>query len=247
MRLILFACLLTGLTHAGDFNIVNLDNNTMRLLIGKDLPAFVRFDKEYAYGEKADAFKHLAANASGAQVLIGSIGISTYGELLNQDLAEKFGYKKPGTEINYDYMDKNFPKYRLFPANGGESTEYSGEVTTDAMMLFLKQEAKVYFGLKGTLRDFDKFASEFMKASDKKHVLQRAKAAADKADGADKDTASYYVKAMEKSTASADWVQKEFDRLSKMVSDGKISAEKKQGMKMKMNRLSAFVTPNDEL
>eukprot|EP00930_Biecheleria_cincta_P061005 TRINITY_DN46579_c0_g1_i1.p1 TRINITY_DN46579_c0_g1~~TRINITY_DN46579_c0_g1_i1.p1 ORF type:complete len:247 (+),score=71.39 TRINITY_DN46579_c0_g1_i1:50-790(+) len=246
MRLLLFTCLLTGLAHAGDFNIVNLDNNTMRLLVGKELPAFVRFDKEYAYGEKADAFKALAANASGAQVLIGAIGISTYGEF-NQDLAEKFGYKTPGKEIDHVYMDKNFPKFRLFPANGGESIEYSGDVTTDAMMLFLKKEAKIYFGLRGTLRDFDKFASEFMKASDKQQVLQRAKAAADKVDGADKETASYYVKAMEKSSSSADWVQKEFDRLSKMVSDGKISVEKKDGMKVKMNRLSAFVTPNDEL
>ena len=38
--------------QAADYNIVNLDNNTLKLLTGKDVPAFVRFDRDYPYGEK---------------------------------------------------------------------------------------------------------------------------------------------------------------------------------------------------
>lgn len=72
-------------------------------------------------------------------------------------------------------MDNIFPKYRFFPANGGADIEYTGPVTADSMTLFLKkellsllfttvvaqsnpaaQEAKIYFGLKGTIREFDK-------------------------------------------------------------------------------------------
>ena len=43
-----------GFCHgqAADYNIVNLDNNTLKMLTGKDVPAFVRFDRDYPYGEK---------------------------------------------------------------------------------------------------------------------------------------------------------------------------------------------------
>merc|ERR1719458_372455 len=131
----------------------------MKLLIGKHIPAFVRFDKEYAYGEKADAFKALAAAAVGADVIIGTVGISTYGEKQNQDLAELYGYKKAGKDLEYSDMDKDFPKFRFFPANGGKDIDYTGAVTMEAMTLFLKKEARVYFGLKGAVRTFDALAS----------------------------------------------------------------------------------------
>merc|ERR1719346_203605 len=146
--------LTVSLALGADYNIVNLDNHTLSLLVGKDLPAFVRFDKDYAYGEKADAYKALAAAAVGADLIIGTVGISTYGEKQNQDLAELYGYKKPGKDLEYSDMDKEFPKFRFFPANGGKDIDYTGAVTADAMTLFLKNEAKVYFGLKGTLKDF---------------------------------------------------------------------------------------------
>ena len=70
--------------QAADYNVVNLDNNTLKLLTGQELPAFVRFDRDYPYGEKADAFKALAQSAVGAKVLIATVGISTYGEKMNQ-------------------------------------------------------------------------------------------------------------------------------------------------------------------
>merc|ERR1711920_237447 len=178
-----------------------------------DLPAFVRFDKEYAYGDKADAFKELAKSAVGGQVLICTVGISTYGEKLNQDLAEKYGYKKAGKDLEYSDMDKNFPKFRFFPANGGKDVEYTGAITLDAMTLFLKKEAKVYFGLKGTLREFDKFAAEYVKASDKAEVIKRAQATADAVADSDKEAASYYVRIMDKTQATANWFTNEFDRL----------------------------------
>ncbi|CAJ1351136.1 unnamed protein product, partial [Effrenium voratum] len=127
---------------AADYNVVNLDNHTLKLLVGKDLPAFVRFDRDYPYGEKADAFKALAQTAVGAKILIGSVGISTYGEKMNQDLAEEFGYKSVGQELEYGDMDKTFPKFRLFPANGGASVEYTGDVTAEAMTLFLKKDLR---------------------------------------------------------------------------------------------------------
>ncbi|CAE7653285.1 Erp29 [Symbiodinium pilosum] len=240
--------LLAAVAHAADYNIVNLDNNTLKMLTGRDLPAFVRFDKDYPYGEKADAFKALAQTAVGAKVLIGSVGISTYGEKMNQDVAEQFGYKTPGKDLEYSDMDTIFPKYRFFPANGGADIEYTGEVKPDAMTLFLKKEAKVYFGLKGTIREFDKFAADFMKdGANKAEVIQTAKAAADSLTGADKEAAAYYVKAMEKTQDKSDWFKTEFERLKQIVAGGKVAPAKREDMALKVNRLSSFVTPNDEL
>merc|ERR1712060_249789 len=97
------------------------------------------------------------------------------------------GYKQASKDLEYSDFDKDFPKFRFFPANGGKDVEYTGAVTLDAMTLFLKKEAKVYFGLKGTLREFDKFAAEFVKADDKAGVISRAKAAADAASSDDKE------------------------------------------------------------
>eukprot|EP00930_Biecheleria_cincta_P010398 TRINITY_DN1124_c0_g2_i1.p1 TRINITY_DN1124_c0_g2~~TRINITY_DN1124_c0_g2_i1.p1 ORF type:complete len:250 (-),score=77.34 TRINITY_DN1124_c0_g2_i1:201-950(-) len=246
-RLCLVAWLLVVVSYASDFNVVNLDNSTIKLLLGKDLPAFVRFDKEYAYGEKADAFKALAAAAAGSKVIIGTVGISTYGDMMNQDLAEAYGYKALGANLEFNDMEKVFPKFRFFPAHGGKDVEYTGDVTSDAMISYLKKESKIYFGLKGTVKDFDKLAAEFVKASDKAGVLQQAKAASEKAEGADKEAAAYYVKAMEKTSADADWFTKEFARLKKLISGDKLAPQQKADMQSKINRLSAFVSPNDEL
>jgi len=243
----LVVALLAGVVHAADYNIVNLDNNTLKLLTGKDLPAFVRFDKDYPYGEKADAFKALGQTAAGAKVLIGSVGISTYGEKMNQDLAERFGYKTPGKDLEYSDMDAMFPKFRFFPANGAADIEYTGDITSDAMTLFLKKEARVYFGLKGTIREFDKFAADFVKSADKSGIIQTAKTAADGLTGAEKEAAAYYIRAMEKTQEKGEWFKTEFDRLKQIISGGKVAPAKKDDMALKVNRLSSFVTPNDEL
>mmetsp|Transcript_99450 Transcript_99450/g.197069 ORF Transcript_99450/g.197069 Transcript_99450/m.197069 type:complete len:254 (+) Transcript_99450:55-816(+) len=245
----LLVSLLAATARGADYNIINLDNATLPLLVGQDLPAFVRFDKDYPHGDKADAFKELAASAVGAQVLIATVGISTYGDKMNQDIALKFGYKKEGKDLEHTDLDKEFPKFRFFPAKGGKDFEYKGAVKTDAMMMFLKTKAKVYFGLKGTLKDFDKLAAEFVKATDKGEVVTRTKAAADAlTSSADKEVGAYYLKAMEKSVDSASsWFSTEFERLKKMIDGGKVTPQKKETMQLKINRLSSFVSPNDEL
>ena len=44
--------------------------------------------------DKADAFKGIAkvAAKSGSEILIGKIGISTFGDKENQDMARRFGF-----------------------------------------------------------------------------------------------------------------------------------------------------------
>ena len=50
-------------TKAADYNVINLDNNTLKMVTGKDIPVFVRFDKDYPYGEKASALRSLRAQS----------------------------------------------------------------------------------------------------------------------------------------------------------------------------------------
>merc|ERR1711920_1195604 len=109
------------------------DDATFQLLVGRDLPCFVRFDKDYSYGDKADAFKKVAESVVGTRLLVGTIGISTYGAKQNQALAERYGYKEKGKDLTQADLDSKFPKFRFFPANGGQDIEYTGDVSVDAM------------------------------------------------------------------------------------------------------------------
>merc|ERR1711933_243645 len=124
----------------------------------------------------------------GADLIIGNVGIGVHDGQINQDLAERYGYKASGKKLEYNDMDNLFPRFRFFPAHGGKELEYTGAVTADAMMMFLKKEAKVYFVLKGTLRNFDKLAAEFVRASDNEKAAKLAltKAEAGAASAADK-------------------------------------------------------------
>mmetsp|Transcript_61980 Transcript_61980/g.176061 ORF Transcript_61980/g.176061 Transcript_61980/m.176061 type:complete len:115 (+) Transcript_61980:2-346(+) len=114
-------------------------------------------------------------------------------------------------------------------------------------MAFLKKEAGVYFGLKGTIKDFDKLASEFLKATDKAAVVAKGKEIEKTVDASQKDAAAYYVRIMEKSAEKGDWWQKEHERLRQIIDGGKVAPGKKDDMQLKVNRLSAFVTPHFEL
>mmetsp|Transcript_143292 Transcript_143292/g.267071 ORF Transcript_143292/g.267071 Transcript_143292/m.267071 type:complete len:396 (-) Transcript_143292:125-1312(-) len=220
------------------YNMVTLDESTLPLLTGHKLPAFVRFvsqeqpimDQEHPQGQRNLAFKKLAFKMAGKQVLIGHA---------NYRLAQKYwtGMKA--------YEGDNFPRFRYYPSDGGKDYEYKG--TNDdykAMRDFLKRKKGSFiFGKKGALPQFDKLVKEFMKSADKGDVLQRAKKAADLISGDDKDAASYYVTAMEKTHETADWFQTEYDRLEEIVSglsDEDVGANEKNQMQLKMNRLSAF-------
>merc|ERR1712224_986560 len=141
-------------SNASDWGIVNLDNSTFPRLVDGSRAVFVRFDREYPYGEKHDAWKAMAAAVAGsnADVLIANVGISTYGDKLNQDLAQKFGYKSEGKDLEYNDMDK-FPKFHLFKKGADDKgEEYTGSVTSEDLIRFLKKAGGVHIGLQGTLQ-----------------------------------------------------------------------------------------------
>lgn len=128
-----------------EYNIVNLDNSTFPLAVGHSLPVFLRFDKEYPYGDKADAFKAMAIALAKAdsKILIGNIGISTYGDMPNQDMARRFEFIPEDKEsLTLDDMDQHFPKFMYFKPGSTEGQLYNGAVTKAAMLKFLGVEEK---------------------------------------------------------------------------------------------------------
>merc|ERR1711871_1384588 len=208
------AVLSLNAASASDWGILNLDNSTFPRLVDGSRTVFVRFDREYPYGEKHDAWKAMAAAVAGsnADVLVGNVGISTYGDKMNQDLAQKYGYKTAGKDLEYNDMD-NFPKFNLFKKGAADkSVEYTGSVTQEDLIRFLKKEGGVHIGLQGTLQHFDELAAKF-KDGDKDALLKEAEGKA-AAEGADtKATAEMYVKVMKKIVDKPEFATTETKRL----------------------------------
>ena len=65
---------------------------------------FVRFDKEYSYGDEHDAWKDFASKVadSTADILTCDVGVSEYGDKENSDISERYKIKSD-----------EFPQYRL--------------------------------------------------------------------------------------------------------------------------------------
>ncbi|CAE6929244.1 ERP29 [Symbiodinium natans] len=101
--------------------------------------------EEYAFGEKADAFKSMASVVarSGSSTMIASVGISTHGEKQNQDMARRFGFiPQDKEELESSDMDKLFPKFMYFKPGDVEGQLYNGKATKAAMLKFLGIEER---------------------------------------------------------------------------------------------------------
>merc|ERR1712087_768311 len=216
--LLLVACALPALGYA-DRGILKLDNTTFDRIIDGSRSVFVRFDKEYSYGEEHDAWKEYAkaVGESAADLLSADVGVSEYGDKDNSDLAERFGVKTD-----------DFPRFLLF-TKGMTSTDspivYSGEKKTEEFLRFAQEKAGAWIGLPGQIKEMDELCKELPGAADKAAVIKKAEAAAA---NSNEETAKYYVKVMQKFSADTEFVTKESTRLKRMMEDGSVKASKKE-------------------
>merc|ERR1712100_470769 len=102
---------------------------------------------------------------AGAPLLVGSVGVSTWGDRMNNDVVVSEGLIPADKELGYDDMDSLFPKFRFYPAKGGKTVDFTGEVTSDGLMQFLKDTAKIYFALPGWVKALDEIAMKFKGAA----------------------------------------------------------------------------------
>merc|ERR1719311_747379 len=105
MRFFLFVAIVQLAFGYTDRGILKLDNTTFDRVIDGTKSVFVRFDKEYSYGDEHDAWKDYAKTVgqSAADLLSCDVGVSEYGDKDNSDLAERFGIKTD-----------DFPQFRLW-------------------------------------------------------------------------------------------------------------------------------------
>jgi hypothetical protein len=238
--------LLVAVASAFDYGIVNLDNYTMPLLVGKSVPALVRIDREYPYGDSNDAFKDVAVGVteSGSDLLMGHVGVSTWGDRNNNDLAVKYAGVPESETLEYSSMDTYFPKFILFPKDKGAEVPYTGATDNkdnlkSGLMSLMKRYANIYFGLPGCIQELDTIAGKFKGAPDA--ALTEAKAAVEKMDADGKAKAEYYLKAMEKGKAKGhEHFAAESKRLEGLMG-GSIAGDKKKEMQKKLNILASFV------
>lgn len=112
--------------------------------------------------------------------------------------------------------------------------------------------AGLWIGLPGCVEEFDAIVKEFFKASsdsDKKAILDRARALADTiSEEPKKSRVVYYVKTLEKIVEKGDdYVDSELKRVEKL-SEGKVSENKKAQLKEKASILTSFqMRQKDEL
>merc|ERR1719248_139310 len=208
-RLALVAALFQLTSAYNDRGILKLDNSTFDRIVDGSKSVFVRFDKEYSYGDEHDAWKDFASKVGGssADMLVADVGVSEYGDKDNSDIAERFSIKSD-----------DFPQYRLWLKGKSSSTDpaaYKGDKKSDAFLRFVQAEAGVWVGLPGQIKEFDALAKEF--ATDATGATAKAEKALKEVSEKDADGAKYYVKVMTKLAASKDFVKKETDRLQKMI------------------------------
>jgi len=212
---------------------MNLDSWTFDKIVGGTSPVLVKFDKDYAYGDKEDEFKEVCKRLgeAGADIMVGVVGVQEYGDKLNEDLAERFAVQK-----------ESFPVYKLFLAGSSVPIAYNGEVTADALTRFLKSEAKLYIALPGCLQRFDELAKQFVadpaSRAATKAEAERAVAQLHKED--ELASGKYYVLVMKKILEKGDsFAALEIVRLTKMMS-GSITPQKKELFQKRLNILPAF-------
>jgi len=228
-RMLFFSAICQFAVAYTDRGILKLDNTTFGRIIDGSRNVFVRFDKEYSYGDEHDAWKSFAAKVgdSSADMLVCDVGVSEYGDKDNSDIAEKFSIKSD-----------DFPQYRLWKKGSKEPLVYKGDKKEDAFLRFAQAEADIWVGLTGQLKEFDALAKAF--PGDKAGSLKKAEAAAKGAGEKDADSAKYYVKVMTKLSEKAEFVAKETERLQKMIDDGSVKANKKEQFGRRLNILSSF-------
>jgi endoplasmic reticulum protein 29 len=216
-----------------DRGILKLDNTTFDRIVDGTKTVFVRFDKEYSYGDEHDAWKELCAKVgdSSADMLTADVGVSEYGDKDNSDISDRYSIKT-----------EDFPQYRLWTKGSPHTTtpvSYSGDKKYDGFLRFLQEKAGVWIGLPGQVKALDDLAKEFVKG-DKSAVIKKAEEAVKSLEAKDTDSGKYYVKLMTKISEKADFVGKETERLQKMIDDGSVKAAKKEQFGRRLNILSSF-------
>ncbi|XP_026333776.1 protein windbeutel [Hyposmocoma kahamanoa] len=237
-RCLLFLCLVFAApsVYEATGGLVELDEISFDKITSKFKASLVKFDVAYPYGEKHEAFTTFAKEAKDVDdLLVADVGVKDYGEKDNEGLAKKYGAHKD-----------NFPAVRLFISGKAEpkmiSFDESKGFTADALRKFVIENTGVYISLPGCVKELDKLAGKFMKASkeEKKNVVKEVEKIQKGLESKNEFSGKVYKTIMDKIIETGDdFINTEQQRLKKLL-DGKISEEKKKQLQIRSNILQSF-------
>ncbi|XP_029194044.2 endoplasmic reticulum resident protein 29-like [Acropora muricata] len=212
---------------------VPLDTLTFDKVISKHKAVVVKFDKQYAYGEKEDEFKKFAEKSSSQpDLLVAEVGVSEYGEKENDQLRERFNINK-----------EDFPVYKLFKQNEATPVDFKGEIKADELSKFVKTNTRLWIGLPSCVERFDKLAENLLASDSSSYggIIEKAeKALEETTDEKEKSSGEIYVKIMKKiQEKGVEYVDTETTRVQKLLKD-KITDKKKELFKKRLDILSSF-------
>ncbi|KAJ7387447.1 Endoplasmic reticulum resident protein 29 [Desmophyllum pertusum] len=212
---------------------VPLDTLTFDKVIGKHKAVLVKFDKQYAYGEKEDEFKKFAEKSSSQpDLLVAEVGVSEYGEKENDDLRARFNINK-----------EDFPVYKLFKQNDATAVDFKGEVKADALSQFVNTNSRLWIGMPNCIEKFDKLVEELLGSDSSGYadiIYKAEKVLEESTDEKEKATGDIYVKTMKKiQEKGVDYVDSEVARVQKLLKD-KITDKKKEQFKKRLDILTSF-------
>jgi len=214
-----------------------LDVLTFDKLVDKFPAALIKFDVAFPYGDKQDHFAKVAESVADVpNLLAGEVGIKDYGDKDNEELAKRFKVVKD-----------DYPVVILFVTEEGERKEYrfgkNDEFTEENLKSFVKQKSGIYLPLPGCMEEFDNLAARLMSAGsagEKGKVMAEAEKAF--AATTDNKKADIYLKIMRKIVAEGPGVpDTEMARVMKVIAGGKVSEEKRNSMKQRLNVLRSFM------
>ncbi|XP_030756553.1 endoplasmic reticulum resident protein 29 [Sitophilus oryzae] len=220
---------------------VLLDEHSFDKIIPRFETVLVKFDASYPYGDKHEAFSSVAAELKNSHdILFAEVGIKDWGEQENQKLAERFGIKSK----------QEWPALRLFVKGEDEPFSFNSNHlwTADEIKKFIREHSNIYLGLQGCIERFDRLAAEFAASSNKKEIIQKAETELSKLKReSEKKSAAVYVKFMNKVLEKESFVQDETKRLKKIITEGKVKADKRKDLQIRANILSSFNPIRSEL
>ena len=143
-----------------------------------------------------------------------------------------------------------FPTLKFFPKDNKEGEPYTAGRTLGDFVAYLNERCETdreddgtYGANAGVVTSLDDEVDEFMSAdSDKKpEMLEKTKEAIESLEGKEKSDSLYYTKVMEKVIEKGrEFVSTEYDRLTRMMSGGQLSAAKIDSFTKRKNVLARF-------
>lgn len=225
---------------AGSVATVELDEFTFDKVINKFDASLIKFDVAFPYGEKHEAYTTLARDAKLVDsLLVGEVGVKDYGERDNEGLARKYGLSK-----------ESFPAVKLFLKGKSEPVTFTYDdvdFTTDELRKFVKKYSGIHLSLPGCVPELDQLAIEFIQPStteeERQKLIKKVETVITSLESKVSSSGKVYVIIMKKVIEKgSNFIKTEIERITKLKT-GKVSAEKKKELELKLNILQTFVIP----